>query len=671
MAMRILLAGLLLAAFTRIAPGQEVPLEKRGAEYCAEKKQQATQNVSGPELSPGSPKHAFDVLNYTLNLDLYGCFIIPYPKSYSGSNIVTFRVDTALSSIVLNAVNTSLVIDSVALAGVSFTHGSNLLTIHLDSTYAPGTIVQVMIYFRHNNVSDGAFYASNGMIFTDCEPEGARKWFPCWDKPSDKATLDLTTKVPASVKLGSNGRLADSVRTADTVWYNWISRDPIATYLMVMSGKVNYNLDIVHWRNPESPSDSIPIRFYWNAGENQTNLNNIKTKIIPMTSEFSRLFGVHPFEKNGFATLNSQFTWGGMENQTLTSLCPNCWNENLVSHEFAHQWFGDMISPATWADIWLNEGFATYGEALWYEYTGGYTAYKNDINGDASGYLSGNPGWPIYNPSWAVTTPPNSTLFNSAIVYYKGACVLHMLRYTVGDSLFFAALKAYATDTTDFKHKSAATADFVATVSGVVGQDMGWFFDQWVYSPNHPVYQNGYNFNALGGGAWRVTFVARQTQTNTVFFKMPIELKITFLGGTDTTLRVMNDVNNQLYVHDFNRQPTGLQFDPSNNIVLKQGTTTLGVPVSGTVPRAFALSQNYPNPFNPLTTIEYEIPRHTFVRLTVFDLLGRELANLVQEELPPGRYSVKFDGSGLSSGTYFYRLQAGDFVATRSLTLVK
>ena len=83
---------------------------------------------------------------------------------------------------------------------------------------------------------------------------------------------------------------------------------------------------------------------------------------------YSELFGEHPFEKNGFATLNNQFVWGGMENQTLTSLCPNCWDEGLISHEFAHQWFGDMITCATWADIWLNEGFATYTEALWLEH---------------------------------------------------------------------------------------------------------------------------------------------------------------------------------------------------------------------------------------------------------------------------------------------------------------
>lgn len=548
----------------------------KGSEQCSNKKRSGKHSSIDPVESPGSPRHSFDVLNYTLDLNIYSCFLTPYPHSFSASEIITFRVDTALSSIRLNAVNSSLTIDSVRMAGSSFTHSANILTIQLDRAYAPGEIADVKVYYRHNNVADNVFYTGSGMVFTDCEPEGARKWYPCWDKPSDKATINLTAKVPGTVKLGSNGRLADTTRVADTLWYNWISRDPVATYLVVMSGKVGYNLDIVKWPSTENPGDTIPIFFYWNTGENQTSLNNIKTKIIPMTTRFSTLFGEHPFEKNGFATLNSQFPWGGMENQTLTSLCANCWSENLVSHEYGHQWFGDMITCGTWADIWLNEGFATYCEALWYEYTGGYNSYKSDINSDANSYISGNPGWPIYNPSWAVTTPDDNTLFNTAITYSKGACVLHMLRYTLGDSLFFATLKSYGTDTTNFRYKPAATVDFVDRVSLVAGQSMNWFFDQWVYQPNHPVYQNSYNITSLGAGSWMVGFKARQTQTNTVFFTMPIELKITFASRPDSTIRVMNTVNNQVFGFVFDAQPTSVTFDPGNNIVLKQGSTSVG-----------------------------------------------------------------------------------------------
>ena len=561
--MKNLLTILLLSSFVLTA--NIYAQDERGAVSCSHKKSNTA--LMKIENMFSGPLHSFDVLDYKLDLDIYNCFLSPYPKSFKGSVLVTFKVDSALSTISLNAVNTSLVIDSVRLSGVSFTHTNNILAINLNRAYAVGETTQVKIYYRHNNVTDNAFYVSNGMVFTDNEPERARNWFPCWDRPSDKATVELRAKTPATVKLGSNGRLADSTKIADTIYYHWISRDPVATYLVVISAKVNYGLDIVTYVNPSDPTDTFPIRFYYNAGENIT---DAKQRIIPINTHFSQVFGKHPFEKNGFATLNNQFQWGGMENQTLTSLCPNCWGEYLMAHEYAHQWFGDMITCATWADIFINEGFATFSEALWSESKSGYSAYKSDINSEASSYLSGNPGWAISNPNWAVTTPNTNTLFNYAITYAKGACVLHLLRYVLGDTQFFTGLKNYATDPS-LKYKSVVISDFKNVMAATSGQNLDWFFDQWIFQPNHPVYQNGYYF-VQHGSNWEVGFQAKQTQTNTVFFKMPIEIKITFTSGPDTTIRVMNDVNNQLFNFMFTRQPSSVQFDPSNQIVLKNAT---------------------------------------------------------------------------------------------------
>lgn len=545
---------------------------EKGSEYCSQKKINSPQNTSPVEIT-ADIEHSFNVLNYELDLNLYNCFISPYLKSFTGNEIMTFEVDSILNSIQLNAVNSSLSIDSVSLAGVSFTHSNNILTVYLDQTYNIGDTVNIRIYYRHNNVSDGALYVSNGFLFTDCEPEGARKWFPGWDRPSDKATFDLTVKVPSSVKLGSNGVLIDSVQDADTLYYHWVSSNPVATYLMVMTGKVNYNLDIVYWHKLSNPNDSIPIRFYWNNGENVNNLHYMENKIIDMTNTYSELFGEHPFDKNGFATLNNQFAWGGMENQTLTSLCPNCWSESLIAHEFAHQWFGDMITCATWADIWLNEGFATYIEALWIEHTSGYSAYKNEINSDASVYLGSNPGWPISDPEWAVVTPSVNVLFNYAITYMKGACVHHMLRYVMGDEAYFNGMYNYANDP-QLKYHSAVIPDYKEHMSAAYGEDLSWFFNEWIYQPNHPVYSNKYWITGQGEGQWEVGFVADQTQSNTPFHKMPIEIKIHFTTGTDSTIRVMNDSNNQIFTFSFNRQPSSVAFDPDNNIVLKTATLT-------------------------------------------------------------------------------------------------
>jgi aminopeptidase N len=654
----LLSAAVLYAQFT----------DNSGAQYCHLRKISSGEPVLPLWDSPNTPKHKFDVLDYKIFVDIYNCFLSPYPRTFTGNVIIKFRVDTALNSITLNAVNRSLQVNAVSIAGVSFTHTSNILTINLDRTYNPNEIVNMRIDYQHLNVVDSALYVSNGFVYTDFPPEGARKVFPCWDKPSDKASLDLTARVPITAKLGSNGRLNDSLVTGDTVYYHWISRDPIATYLIVFTGKVGYNLELVYWPKISNPNDSIPIRFYWNSGENIT---AAKQRIIPMTTYYSQKFGEYPFEKGGFATLNSQFPWGGMENQTLISLMPHGWTEDLMVHEYAHMWFGDLVTCGTWADVWLNEGFATYCEALWRENTGGYSAYKLRVNGFASTYLNTNPGWPIYNPAWAEVTPPPVTLYNYAITYCKGAGVLHMLRYTIGDSLFFAFLNAYATDTTDFKHKNAVTDDLTAKLNQVTGQDYSWFMNQWVKQPNHPVYQNTYNITGAGT-SWTVGFIAKQTQTNTPFHKMPITVKITFASGPDSTIRTMNDTNNQVYYWTFNRQPTAFQFDPNNDIVLKQGSTTIGLPGESEVPFTYKLYQNYPNPFNPFTRIRYDIPltpqsikgvkegRGVYIKLIVYDILGREVVKLVDELKKPGSHFAEFDGTNLPSGVYFYRIKAGD-----------
>ncbi|MBN1197758.1 MAG: T9SS type A sorting domain-containing protein [Bacteroidales bacterium] len=639
----------------------------KGSELCSLKKSQMTVLPDLTETIQSGSTHTYDVLNYTLSLDIYTCFSSPYTHAFDGTEIITFRVDSALNSIILNANSASLQINSVSISGVSFTQDGNLLTIQLDQTYNPGDTVDVGISYHHNNVSDDAFYVSDGFVFTDCEPEGARKWFPCWDKPSDKARLDMTVKVPATVKIGSNGVLADSTLAADTLWYHWVSDYDIATYLVVLSGKINYQLDIVYWHKLSNPDDSIPIRFYFNEGENP---DPIEQMIVPMTNWYSEHFCEHPFNKNGFATLNDQFTWGGMENQTLTSLCQSCWSESLVAHEFAHQWFGDMITCGTWADIWLNEGFATWSEAFWYESYAGYPAYKADIDGNATYYLSHNPGWAISEPEWAITTPPLGILFNYAITYTKASTVLHMLRYMLGDSLFFASLHTYATND-ELRFNSAVIPDFMAVVNEVTGEDYDWFFNQWIYEPNHPQYQNTYNFEDLGNGQWKVNFYTEQIQTDPEFFKMPVELKVRFEDYSDTIITVMNDVNQQYFSWTFDLRPVYFQFDPGNNIVIKHQTTILGEPIQEGTYSTVHLFQNIPNPVIQTTLIRYQIDEPMNINLSLFDMMGQQIQILVNKTESSGMHAFSLNCSSLNPGVYYYTLTANGEQVTKRLIVIK
>jgi len=286
--------------------------------------------------------------------------------------------------------------------------------------------------------------------------------------------------------------------------------------------------------------------------------------------------------------------------------------------------------------------------------------------------MAQNPGWPIYNPDWAINTPSTSILFNGAITYDKGACVLHMLRYTIGDSLFFASFKAYATDTANFRLKNAVTVDFFDKFSAVSGQNLNWFRDEWVMQPNHPVYRNSYNVTDLGNGSWGLTFVTNQVQTNTVFHKMPIVIKVSFAGNTDTSIRVMNDTNHQAYNFTFNAQPVTVAFDPNNDIVLKTATMVIGIRnISTNVPKKYAVYQNYPNPFNPVTKFNFDIPIKSSVRIRIYDITGRVVTTLVNQELQPGSYETSWDAANYSSGIYFYSVEANDYHKTMKMVLVK
>ena len=515
-------------------------------------------------------KHSYDVLKYKLDIGLYPCFFAPFHKTFSARQTLTFRVDSVINTIVLNAINTSLAIDSVRLAGISFSHVNDSLKIRLNRTYQPGEIVNVSIFYRHFNVSDKGFFANDGSVYTDSPPEGARKWMPCWDRPSDKATWELNARVPVSVRLGSNGRLADSTISGDTISYHWVSDIPISTYLITLSSKVNYQIHNKYWHKLSSPDDSVPVRIYYTTGEN---IEPIDTTIIHLTDYFSEKFGDYPFEKIGFATMNATFPWGGMENQTMVNLMPDGYkDDNLIAHEHSHQWFGDLITCGTWADIWLNEGFGTYCQNLWVEHSSGFEAYRKGMISLANFYLAHNPGWALYHPEWAIHTPSGNMLYNQAISYNKGACVLFQLRNVLGDSIFFQAIHEYITDT-NLMFNNVYTHDFVEKTNKISGKDLSWFFDEWVYSPNHPVYRNTFCIDSLGENSWRVTLILSQVQPNPPFFKMPVEIRISFSDASDSVVRVTNDANHQEFVFTFSKRPMDLIFDPHNNILLKQAAT--------------------------------------------------------------------------------------------------
>jgi hypothetical protein len=248
--------------------------------------------------------------------------------------------------------------------------------------------------------------------------------------------------------------------------------------------------------------------------------------------------------------------------------------------------------------------------------------------------------------------------------------VLHQLRYVLGDSLFFASVQSYCSDT-NVKFKSATIPDFIENVNQVTGSDYNWFFDQWIYQPNHPVYMNTYNFEGVDNNLWKVNYFMKQTQSNAPFFKMPVEVMIRFSDGTDTTFRVMNNVNNQYFSWLVNKQPIILVFDPDRNIVLKGGGTIVGTDFYEASENQTILHQNIPNPANGETIISYELAESTSVRLEFTSLKGHKAILLVNEIQQEGSHFVNLDCSTLPSGTYIYSLTTGKSVLHKKLVNLK
>jgi hypothetical protein len=244
-----------------------------------------------------------------------------------------------------------------------------------------------------------------------------------------------------------------------------------------------------------------------------------------------------------------------------------------------------------------------------------------------------------------------------------------MLRYVIGDSLYFADLKSYASDTA-FKFKNAVTTDFIAKTNQVTGQNLDWFFEEWIFLPNHPLYQNSTSIEHAGQ-EWKLYFIAKQIQSNPPFFKMPIVLKFIFSGGSDSLVRVMNDTNNQTFIFTFGQQPLNIIFDPDNDIVLKK-IIPIGVKnISTEIPSEYQLFQNYPNPFNASTIIKFDLPKAGQTKIVIYNVQGQEIDILVSQKLDAGSYKTEWNADNYPSGVYFFRIESGSFIETKKMVLVK
>jgi aminopeptidase N len=539
-------------------------------------------------------------------------------------------------------------IDSVRVGGsaAAVTQQPSAFTVSLDSGFRPNDIILLEIFYRGVPQASGlgsfvfSSHAGTPWVWSLSEPYGARDWWPCKDQPGDKAdSVDITVTCDSAFSVGSNGRLLSVQNNpGGTRTTRWQERYPIATYLVSVA-VTNY----AHFSNwfHYSPSDSMEVLNYV-LPESLSSARALLPNAVDGLRRFSGLFGLYPFVNEKYG--HSQFSGGGMEHQTMTSITG--FDEEMVIHELAHQWFGDMITCRSWQHLWLNEGFATYCTALYEELKYGTGAYQTfmALRMDQARGAAGS--------VFVEDTSNVRNLFNSGRVYSKGAAVLHMLRHVLGDSVFFRSIKGYANDPR-LKYGTATTEDLKRNCEQTSGKDLGYFFDEWIYGENYPHYSYGWNVTGTSGRKVVRLSITQSTGTsNPVYFKMPVDFRMA-AQGWDSTITLFNDAPEQVFSFTVPVVIESLQLDPANWI-LKGAVELPLVPE----PSEFHLFQNYPNPFNISTHVQYSVPHRATVSLIIFDLQGRRVATLVSGTRNVGTYSAVWDAAGMPSGVYLCRMEA-------------
>lgn len=510
-------------------------------------------NTSGNENTGGLTR---TMASSNFDISYYRCEwqIDPNVRFIAGKVTAYFTITTTSDYVALDLSDT-LAVDSITYhnAPISFQRNSgDGLRIQFASTLNAGTLDSVSIYYKGTPRSIAGFaafvktfHSGTPIIWTLSEPYGAKEWWPCKNGLDDKAdSLDIIITCPLQYRASSNGILfaEDSTATARKMYFR--HRYPIASYLL---GVAVTNYVVI--------KDSVPIgarqmplilttypEFAGNAGKINTNARNAFAVL-------NQKLGDYPFAAEQYG----QTAWsngGGMEHQTNSFITTT--DIGLITHELGHQWFGDKITCGSWEDIWLNEGFATYALSLYYENTD-----KNLFYLERKYYLDNITAQPD-GSVWVNDTTSPGRIFSSRLSYQKGSCLLHMLRWKVGDIVFFNALKRYLSDPL-LKFRFARTADLKRNFEAESGLNLTSFFQKWFYGQGHPLY--AVEWTADSSNNVLVKINQSTSHTSVSFYDMPVPLQ--FKNSSRDTIIVFNHTQNgQAFVVNPGFTPDTVIFDP-------------------------------------------------------------------------------------------------------------
>ena len=558
----VLAAALVVPAVAGDQP-PPIPTREQRAEALKNEKHLVEDGTWGvPAKSPGTEGYPVgaDALHYTLDLRFD-----PTYQRVSGTVSGLFQILTPmLSSLVLNLYD-NMTVTSVTIGGapVGFTRGGNLLMITLDRPYALGEEFEISVAYWGTpyNAGFGSFrwssHRGQQVFWSLSEPTYGPTWWPSIDDPGDKVTADMFFTVPPGMVATSNGTLVGTVTQSDGwLTYHWRESYPISTYLISIAC-TNYST-FAHSYTPLAGGAPMEIR-YWVYPELLAAAQASFAVTPSMLGVFASLFGEYPFLSEKYAMSTVGFS-GGMEHQTNTSYGANIVTGNnayewLIAHEMAHMWWGDSVTLQSWAETWLNEGFATHSEALYFEVKNGTAYYHQYMNSLDPGSFTG----PVYN---------NPSPFGTT-VYDKGGWVLHMLRHVIGDAAFFDLLWTYHAD---HMYGNATTEIFRAAAEAKSGQDLSWFFAEWIYGSGRPTYQWGRIVADLGG-SYVLHVRIDQTQGGQAY-TMPLDIRAVTPSGTIDAV-VWSSGSARDFAIPLPAPPTSVLLDPDNWVLNSETVVTL------------------------------------------------------------------------------------------------
>ena len=415
------------------------------------------------------------------------------------------------------------------------------------------------LYFR---TPEMGYKPGEAHLFTQGEAIDSRYWYPCFDAPNEKLTTEVTCHVPEGMTVISNGRLVSEQRdpTSGLVTFHWTQEKPHANYLVTLVAG--------QFKKIEDRHGDVPLSFVTLPSEIAQATSSFRdTKDMMTFFEFET--GVpYPWAKYDQICVND-FVEGGMENTSATTLTDSTLftedteniqtSESLVSHELAHQWFGDLVTCHDWSDVWLNEGFATYYQVLYDGHKNGrdsmlYELYHNaqNITGHANDTNA------IVNRTYG--DPMNQFGY---LAYPKGGWVLHMLRSQLGEELYRKVIRTYLTR---HAYQNVQTEDLRAVIQELSGRSFVQFFDQWVYHAHHPELDVSYSWDEQTRLAKVTIKQTQQLSAQVLLFDFPLTIRFKgAFGAVDKVVQVHEKEAD--YYFPFDSAPGGVRFDPDYTLL--------------------------------------------------------------------------------------------------------